>query len=242
MNRKLISIIITSLIIIFPSIVKAEDFVEIEPVLIEQPSNVYNSQEYGEEQLKGKVVMVPAKTTFPATLTIPLSSESSKKGDNVSFYLDSDFYYDNNLIAPEGSSIEGSVVKVKKGKYANIDGLIQVRFSRIVTPSGQIIPILASIATDDGTGVLKAGTVKDALLSYTKDAAVGAATGALLGTISGAIGGDVGVGAIAGTAVGGAMSLIKILADKGDDVYIPQDAQMNIILEQPVTFSSNTPY
>lgn len=241
MNIKLMTVVLVTIIAVNPA---ASLAVDIQAPLIEYPIpvNNYKSQQYKEEQLKGTVVMVPAKTTFPAVLDNVLSSETAKVGDSVSFYLDSDFYYDNNLIAPEGSRINGSVVKVKKGSYGNIDGVLQVKFSNITTPSGQIIPVAASIETNDSSGVLKAGTCKSAILGYTKKALMGAAAGALFGTIAGALSGDVARGAITGTAIGGGFGLGSAIMEHGDDVFVPANARMNIILDQPVTFSSNNPF
>ena len=194
-------------------------------------------------QLQGNVVMVPANTTFPAVVMTPLSTESAKLGDSVSFYLPSDFYYGNRLIAGAGSKVNGTVILAKKGSFAHRQGKLQVRFTNITTPSGQTIPISASIQTTDGTGILKAGTVKDTTKEYVKDAAIGAAAGAVLGTALGALsGGSVGKGAVYGTAVGGGLGVAQNIFDKGGNIDIPQNAQMNIILDQPVTVSANTPY
>jgi len=212
------------------------------------PVNSYQTQGYNynsnnNNQLQGNVVMVPANTTFPAVVMTPLSSETARLGDNVCFYLGSDFYYGNKLIAGAGSRVNGTVIMAKKGKAANLQGKLQVRFTNIVTPTGQIIPINASIETTDGTGVLKAGTVKDTTKEYVKDAVIGSAAGAVFGTIMGALsGGNVGRGAIYGTAVGGGMGLIQNVFNRGGDIDIPQNAQMNIVLNQPVTVSANTPY
>ncbi len=207
------------------------------------PVNSYQTQNYNYDQLQGNVVMVPSGTSFTGTATSALSSETSKAGDSVSFYLASDFYYGNNLIAGAGSSINGTVIKAKKGGRASKNGQLQIKFTNIVTSSGQVIPISASIQTDDGTGILKAGTAKDVTKDYAKDVAVGAAAGAVLGTAMGALSsGSVGKGAIYGTAVGGGLGLGKSLIDKGDDVEIPANAQLTIVLDQPVTVSSNTTY
>lgn len=207
------------------------------------PVNSYQAQGYGYNQLQGNVVMVPVNTSFPAVVITPISSETANVGDTVSFYLGSDFYYGNTLIASAGSRVNGTVIIAKRGGYAHKNGKIQIKFTNIVTPTGQIIPISASIQTNDGSGILKAGTAMDVTKDYAKDATIGAATGAALGTAMGALsGGSVGKGAIYGTAVGGGMALLQNLFEKGGNIEIPQNAQMNIVLDQPVTVSSNTPY
>ena len=144
--------------------------------------NNYGYGNYNNGQLQGNVVMVPANTSFPATSMTSISSETAKLGDNVSFYLGSDFYYGNKLIASAGSKVNGTVIKAKKGGLGNRNGQLQVRFTNIITPTGQMIPISASIQTNDGTGILKAGTAKDVSKEYAKDAAIGAeVTGAVVG-------------------------------------------------------------
>ena len=209
------------------------------------PVNSYQAQGYNNNanQLQGNVVMIPASTVFPAISSAPLSSETAKAGDNVSFYLGSDFYYNGKLIAAAGSKVNGTIIVAKRGGMANRNGKLQIRFSHILTPTGQMIPITASLETADGSGVLKAGTAKDAAGEYIKDTAIGAGVGAALGTAMGALsGGKVGKGAIYGTAIGGGMGVLTSLMEKGGDIEIPQNAQMNIVLDQPVTVTSNTPY
>jgi hypothetical protein len=211
------------------------------------PANSYQAQGYNtnnnQNQLKGNVIYVPANTAFPAISMTPLSSETANPGDSVVFYLGSDFYYNNRLVAAAGSRVNGTVIIAKRGGMANRNGKIQIRFSNILTPTGQMIPITASIQTDDGSGILKAGTAKDAAKEYIKDSVIGAGLGAALGTAMGALaGGSVGKGAIYGTAIGGGMGVLSSLMERGGNVEIPQNVQMNIVLDQPVTVTSNTPF
>ena len=99
------------------------------------------------------------------------------------------------------------------------------------------------ILTNDNSGVLKAGTAMDVTKEYTKTTAIGAASGAVLGVVMGALsGGSVGKGAIYGTAVGGGMGLIRPIFERGGNVELPQNAQFDIILDQPLTVSTNSLY
>ncbi|MBQ3640996.1 hypothetical protein II906_03605, partial [bacterium] len=94
-----------------------------------------------------------------------------------------------------------------------------------------------------GSGILKAGTKMDVAEAYAKNIGVGAASGAVLGTAMGALSsGSVGRGAIYGTALGGGLALAKSIAERGESVQIPQNAQINLILDQPLTVSTNTVY
>ena len=254
MKKQLLASIITMGFVLSPVYVLAAENYKIETPAVynNQPQTQYplpvkNYQEQGynyeNNQLQGNVTMVPANTVFTATTTSPLNSEVLRSGDGVTMYLSSDFYYGNKLIAPAGSRLNGMVLSSKKGGAASRSGRIEIKFTTLITPYGQTIPISAKVQTDDGTGILKAGTAKDAAKEYAKDVGIGAAAGAVLGTALGALSsGSVGKGAIYGTALGGGMGMLQTVMDKGGNVDIPQGAQLNIILDQPITFSSYTPY
>ena len=193
--------------------------------------------------LQGNVVMVPAGATVKAMLTAPLSSQYTTTGQTISMALNNDFYYDGKLIAPAGSTVYGTVIESSKAKRGSINGKLCVRFTQIYTPYGTQIPISAVIKTDDSSGVLVGGTKLDVTKEYTKDLAAGSAAGALTGLVFGALaGGDVGRGAALGTAVGAGGGLAKSVWDKGNDVEIPANASVELMLTQPITVSASTYY
>lgn len=213
-----------------------------------QVEPVYNSQ-YSQQplqypqnnMLKGNVVMVPAGSTLNAVLTTPLSSQYSNVGQTVTMALGNDFYYEGKLIAPAGSSIYGTVIESSKAKRGSVNGKLCVRFNRIYTSYGTEIPISAVIKTTDNTGVLVGGTAVDVTKEYAKDVAAGSAAGALSGLVFGALaGGEVGRGAALGTAVGAGGGLVKSFWDKGNDVDIPANAAIDIMLLQPITVSTSS--
>ena len=195
---------------------------------------------YNNEPLRGSVISVPAGSTFPATLTSELSSETASVGQPIYMVLGSDFYYNNKLVAPAGSSVSGTVIEVKSAKHGSINGKLAVRFTQITTPMGTNIPISAVIKTDDNSGVLVGGTKTDVAKEYTKDLAVGSAAGALSGLVFGALaGGDkLGRGVALGTAVGAGGGLVKSAIDKGNDVSIPVNSNVELLLTQPITVTS----
>lgn len=201
------------------------------------PYSTYTQQpSYNTQTLKGKVVMIPAGVSIPAMTNMVLSSESLSLGQSVSVPVCNNFYYSNSLVAPSGSSINGTVVQVKKAGRAGINGQLMIKFTNIITPYGQMIPISGHIKTDDGTGLLVGGTKADSAKEYAKDVAVGAGAGAVGGVVMGALsGGKVGKGAAYGTAVGAGVGLAKSLWDKGVDVEIPAGSQIDIVVDQPVT-------
>ena len=213
-----------------------------------QSQPVYNSQyvqqpmQYSSSQpLHGNVVMVPAGSSLPAMLTAPISSASASAGQSVSLVLNSDYYYNNKLIAPAGSTVSGTVIEASKAKRGSMNGKLCIRFTQIYTPYGTQIPISAVIKTDDNTGVLIGGTKLDVTKEYAKDVTAGVAAGAISGLVFGALaGGNVGKGAALGTAVGAGGGLAKSAWDKGNDVEIPANATIDLMLTQPITVSSSS--
>lgn len=193
----------------------------------------YNNQN---QTLKGRIVTVPAGVTMSAVVSTPISSQYLTMGQTVAVTLGSDFYYNNNLIAPAGSTVSGTVTQVTKAKHGTINGSLRLRFTEITTPYGTRIPISACVRTDDGTGLLKGGTKMDTTKEYAKDIAVGSAVGALGGLVASAIsGGAIGKGTAIMTGVGAAGGLAKSVYDKGVDVTIPANASIDLQIDQPIT-------
>lgn len=209
------------------------------PQYTQVPYNQTQQTSSANQALKGYVTVVPAGVNMPVTTTFELSSANLSLGQAVSTVLTNNFYYNNVLVAPAGSTVTGNVTFVKKGGRAGKNGQLQVRFTQINTPYGNIIPISAMIKTTDGTGLLKAGTAKDTTKEYAKDLAVGSGAGAVVGLTMGALsGGSVGKGAVYGTAVGAGAGLVKSLWDKGVDVTIPANSGIELTIDQPITVHS----
>ena len=190
----------------------------------------------GNQTLKGSVVTVPAGQSMPVVVTTPISSANMTTGQTVTVALGSDFYYNGNLIAPAGSSVTGTAIEVSKAKHGSMNGKLLLRFTQIVTPYGVQIPISAVIKTTDNSGVLIGGTKMDTTKEYGKDVAIGAGAGALAGVIiSPLAGGSIGKGTALATAVGAGGGVVKSIWDKGNDVVIPANSAVHLVLTQPIT-------
>lgn len=186
--------------------------------------------------LKGSVVVVPAGQTFKARFTAPIDSATATTGQDITMVLGTDYIYNDKTIAPAGSSVKGSVIEASSAKHGSLNGKLAIRFTQITTPSGQEIPISAVIKTDDYSGTLVGGTKLDVTKEYGKDLVVGAGAGALAGVIISPLsGGSIGRGTALATAVGAGGGLVKSIWDKGEDVSIPANASIELILLQPIT-------
>ena len=129
------------------------------------------NQNYTGKPLKGYLVSVPAGSVVPIVTTRELASNTLTQGQMVQLALGSDFYYNNQLIAPAGSVVTGTVTVAKRAKYGAINGKLKVSFTQITTPQGLQIPINGVIRTNDGTGLLVGGTKMDVTKEYAKDMA-----------------------------------------------------------------------
>ncbi len=198
-------------------------------------SNIQNNN----SNLQGYALFVPAGITCQAVLSQEINSQSATVGQTINAILTQDFIYNNQTIAPEGSVIMGSVVQNKKAGFGNRNAQMQIRFTTIRTPYNNIVPISATIATSDNSGILKGGATLDSVKDYAKNTVIGAGSGAALGTAMGALsGGSVGKGAVYGTAVGAGIGLIKGAINKGENILIPANSQINLYFDQPITLGA----
>lgn len=231
------ALILTALLLSAGSVYAAQNFsYEQQNTTPSYRNNVQENFKLNNTTLKGSVVTVPAGQTFRAVVTSPVSSETATTGQTVTMVLGSGFYYNQKLVAPAGSTVTGTVIAVSKAKHGSLNGKLTVRFTQIITPTGQNVPISAVIKTDDNTGTLVGGTGLDVTKEYAKDLTIGAGTGALTGVIvSPLAGGSIGRGTALATAVGAGGGLVKSIWDKGEDVSIPANVAIELILTQPIT-------
>ena len=101
-----------------------------------------------------KVITVPAMTSFSVMTTYELNSNALLTGQTVTVALPENFSYNGVMIAPKGSVLTGNVIEAKKARQNGTDGKLDMRFSLITTPYGLQIPVSAVIKTKDLSGVL----------------------------------------------------------------------------------------
>lgn len=185
--------------------------------------------------LQGRVVTVPMGTVISTTLSTNLSSEYARPGDRVTVQVSQPVVFNGQLALPAGSTVEGQVANVVPSGLAGRNGSLDIRFNMARLPNGQSFPLQGRVQTNDGTGVLTAGTTASRLGQAALKTGGGAAAGALLGTAMGPLsGGQVGRGAIYGTAVGAGLGLGAAALSKGKQVEVTSGSPINIVLDQPL--------
>lgn len=177
--------------------------------------------------LKGSVVRVDAGQQFNAVLSSTISSDSITNNDKISALLESDWIVNGTLIAPAGSIVNGSVVDSRAATFAMGDGKIGLNFNQILTPDGKVIQLTTNevyIVGDSPRAKRIAGRV-----------AGGALGGLLLGALFLLGGADPTGALVSGAAIGGAFGAASAVAQKGEEVYVPEGTVLQIMLAEPMT-------
>lgn len=184
--------------------------------------------------LKERIVSVPAGYSFNAYFMTPVNSATAYTGQEITLALGSDLYYREQLIATAGSAITGTVIEVFKAKHGTLNGKLTLRFTHILTPDGTDIPISAVIKTTDNSGVLVGDKDKD-IMKNTEVLGVSSKTIQSVTSIN-----TINQGGFPYmNSVGNGGGLLKSVWDKGTDVDIPVNTQIELILTQPITVNPN---
>lgn len=105
------------------------------------------------------MVSLPANTTFTGTVAKALYSEFNKPGDPVMLIMDHPLFDTNGkIVAPAGSKVLGFINNVTSKNATNDNAQLGITFNGLITPTGQRIPMNATIASTDG--VLRAGELQ----------------------------------------------------------------------------------
>lgn len=96
---------------------------------------------FGSEQLQAEMVrnvgqLPAAGGTVHAWLMAPLSSATSKKGDQVEATISQPLVVDDKLYLPEGSELKGTVLQVRPARRFGHNGQLRIAFRQVVPPSG----------------------------------------------------------------------------------------------------------
>jgi hypothetical protein len=96
---------------------------------------------FGSEELKPAALtnvgtQPPSGSMVHAWLTTPLSSATSKKGDQVEAVISQPLVVSDHLFLPAGSHLEGSVLQVRPARRLGRNGQLRITFHQVVPPSG----------------------------------------------------------------------------------------------------------
>lgn len=174
---------------------------------------------------------VPAGTPVSVRLEQSLSSEFTQVGETFTATLSGPIYAGSNLLAPPGSQVQGQIVAVEPAGRTGKPGYMDMRLISIVTPSGQRIPLSATIERNSFKLQADGGTATHLV----KGTAIGAGAGALTGLIGASIsGGKKGKAAAIGTGIGGGAGLLTGAFTKGKEFVLTSGTILPFRLDQAI--------
>lgn len=175
---------------------------------------------------------VGAGTEIHAALDTPLSSKISKPGDRFTATVSDPVRANNGaVVIPAGARVEGEVAESEDEKTLAAlkdKPKLSLRFRDVVLPSGQTLPLTATLVSVHDTGGKNS---KKTVTESGKDSnSIGAlsATGRSFG------------GPIKGLAIGTLSGGGYIVATNGKDVHIPAQAIMLIRVDQPLSWNGTS--
>jgi hypothetical protein len=184
--------------------------------------------------LKGRIITLPKGTQMLVRLDNPVSSSSARVGDAVTAVLENDVYYEQEVVLPRGSEIQGAVSSVYPAERLGRHGQVELRFHTAKAPgSVNAIPLRAHVVTGDNAGVIQGNTLGRDILRGAGTMAVGAGVGTLAGMGLGYVIADsVGKGAAFGASAGLMGGAAWLLLHKGREVVIPSGSRMTLALDE----------
>lgn len=197
-----------------------------------------NYYQQPQQQYQGYASYVPAGTPISVSLGQALGTQISRVGETFRASLAGPIYAGGQVVAPPGSQVEGTVVGIEPPGRGGKPGSMDLRLTTIVTPTGQRIPLSATI--DKANFQLQADGGRTSHM--VKSTAVGAGAGALSGLIGGAIsGGKKGKATAIGTGIGAGVGLLGGAVKKGQELVIQSGSNIPFILDTPIQVSNSAP-
>jgi hypothetical protein len=156
-------------------------------------------------------------TVILVQLVDTLDTSNAQTGQVFSATLSTNLLASGYVVARMGAPVYGQILEAKSaGRFSGTSQLV-LQLTQLVI-NGNPVPIVTD--TFDTSGK-----------SSSKRSAIRLFGGAGLGAAIGAIAGNAGIGAAIGAVAGGVGSVVQ----KGDQVQIPSETQLQFTLEQPVT-------
>jgi len=162
-------------------------------------------------------IEVPVGTLLMVTMSDTLDTSSAFVGERFTGTLAMDLAALGSVVARKGTVVYGDVVDTESAHRLRGRSELKIQLTQIVI-QGNAIPIVTNVFDTEGKSSGRR-TFRRLL------------GGAGLGAAFGAIGGNAGMGAAIGAASGAFLSVIQ----KGNQVQIPAEGQVQFRLQQPVS-------
>jgi len=162
-------------------------------------------------------IAVPPGTILFVRMNDTLDTSSAYTGQVFTATLATDLAAEGYVVARMGTTVYGQVLEANSARRGSGTSQLKLQLTQIVL-GGVAIPIATDVFDSKG----KSSTRRSFRRLF---------GGAGLGAAIGAIAGNAGMGAAIGAVAGGALSVVQ----KGDQVQIPAETQLEFHLQQSVT-------
>lgn len=163
-----------------------------------------------------QMVTVPAGTVIIVQLVDTLDTSTTQTGQVFSATLSTNLAANGYVVANMGTPVYGEVLEANSAGRATGRSKLVLQLTQLVI-NGNPVPIVTDTFDTEGK-------------SSTKRSAFRLFGGAGLGAAIGAIAGNAGMGAAIGAVAGGVGSVVQ----KGKQIQIPSETQLQFTLQQPI--------
>jgi hypothetical protein len=164
-----------------------------------------------------QMVTIPAGTVILVQTTDALDTEYTETGQVFSATLSTNLAFNGYVVANQGAPVYGQVMLANSAGRATGRSKLILQLTQLVI-NGNPSPIITDTFDTEG----KSSTHRSAWRLF---------GGAGLGAAIGAIAGNAGMGAAIGAVAGGVGTVVQ----KGKQIQIPAETQLQFTLQQPIT-------
>jgi hypothetical protein len=179
---------------------------------------------------------VKAGTRILLSLLNTVDTKHSKEGNRV--YLQTSFpvAVDGRIVIPQGSSVTGTLTKVKQPGRASGKGELYVRFDNLMLPNGVSRDFRSRPSSAEGAGQVddKEGKISsDGPKTDPRTVGEGAGIGSMGGVLTGAAVGH----PLAGMGAGAAAGVAAVLLTRDRSLVLPKGTSVEMILDRDLQFN-----
>ncbi len=180
-------------------------------------------------------VTIPAGTHVLMRLESPLHTTSATEGSGVYLATAMPVVQGNRVVIPENTRVLGTVVGERRPGRVRGRAQLRLKFTTMVLPDNRVLTISGGLQSLPGSSrnrkVDDGGTLEP-VDQMDKDVINVVAGAGGLGLIGAAGGGP--MGALKGAAIGAGLGLAKSMYTRGDAIWIPAGARVEMVLQRPI--------
>lgn len=189
-----------------------------------------------ETQPLSATTTLPAGTCVMMQLVSPLHTESAVEDSGV--YLETSFpvIYDNRVVIPAGTSVQGVVTAEKRAGHFNRVAEFRMRFTTLVFANNYTAAIDGTLQSIPGSDSVRLDKKQGRIqrVDQGDKALLPIAGGAVLGGLAGSVR-RTGLGSWpGGAAAGAALGTGAVLITRGDPIHLAEGTKIEMVLATPL--------